>query len=114
MEKLVKIFKALGDKSRLRIVKMLQHKSLCVCEITAILGLATPTVSKHLSILKEAEIIKDLKNGRWVDYSLNKNVINIYLIGLFPLLSYWLENDEQAKSDAEKINTVNREKLCSY
>ena len=113
MEKLVKIFKALGDRNRLRIVKMLQRRSLCVCEITAILSLATPTVSKHLSILKEAGIIKDLKNGRWVEYSLNKDKMSPYLMGLFPLLSYWLEDDEQIKLDAERIKTVNREKLCS-
>ena len=113
MDKLVRIFKALGDKNRLRIVKMLQRKSLCVCEITAILSLATPTVSKHLSILKGAGIIKDMRNGKWVDYSLNKNGINLYWMGLIPFLAYWLENDEQVMADAEKINTVSREELCS-
>ena len=61
MEKLIKIFKALGDKNRFRIVKMLQQRSLCVCEITAVLELATSTVSKHLSLLKEAEIITEAR-----------------------------------------------------
>lgn len=112
MEKLIKIFKALSDKNRLRIVKMLQQKSLCVCEITTILGLAISTVSKHLSILKEAGIIIDIKDGKWVNYHLNKNVKNIYLTGLLPLTSYWLNDDEQIMADAEKLKTTCRVNLC--
>ena len=112
MEKLVKIFKALGDKNRLRIVKMLQQKSLCVCEITAILGLATSTVSKHLSILKEAEIIGDVKDGKWVDYYLNTNAKNIFIRGLLPLITNWLNDDEKVKSDLEKMKNIDRFDLC--
>lgn len=71
MEKLVKIFKALGDWNRLCIVKILQQRSLCVCEITAILELAISTASSHLSILKKAEIIyvKKMANG-WITNSI--------------------------------------------
>jgi len=112
MDKLVKILKALGDKNRLRIVKMLQQKNLCVCEITAVVGLAVSTVSNHLSILKHAEIIGDMKDGKWVEYYLNTNAKNIFINGLLPLLSYWLNDDEQIISDREKIMTVCREKLC--
>ncbi len=110
MEKLVKVFKALGDKNRLRIVRMLQCKSLCVCEITAVLGLATPTVSRHLSVLKEANLIKDFKNGRWVDYSLNEDSLDIHLI---QLLADRLQTDGQAQADIEKISTISRDQICS-
>jgi ArsR family transcriptional regulator len=112
MEKLVKIFKALGDKSRLRIVKMLQQRSLCVCEITAVLELATSTVSAHLSLLKEANIIADRKDGKWVDYYLNTGTNNLFITGLLPLVSYWLNDDEQVKSDLEKLKTTDRIELC--
>ena len=112
LNKIVKIFKALGDKNRLRIVKMLQHKSLCVCEITAILGLAVSTVSNHLHILKNADIIKDSKDGKWVEYCLNKRTKNVFLGGILPLISFWLNDDVQVKSDLNKIKKVNREKLC--
>jgi len=112
MEQLIKIFKALADKNRLRIVKMLQQKNLCVCEITAILGLATSTVSKHLSILKEAKIIGDIKDGKWVDYYLIKGGRNIYLAGLLPLIFFWLNDDTQIKSDVKKLKTTRREDLC--
>ena len=112
MNQLVKIFKALGDKNRLRIVKMLQQKSLCVCEITAILELATSTVSRHLSLLRDAEIIGDRKDGKWVDYYLNTRSKNIFISGLLPLISYWLNDDQQVKSDLEKLTKSNRSDLC--
>jgi ArsR family transcriptional regulator len=112
MDKLVKIFKALGDKNRLRIVKMLQQRPLCVCEITAVLALATSTVSKHLSLLKDAEIIADRKDGKWVEYYLNTSSKNIFVTGLLPLISYWLNDDDQVKSDREKLKTTNRMELC--
>ncbi|MBN2103259.1 winged helix-turn-helix transcriptional regulator [bacterium] len=57
MKEPIIVLKALSDKNRIRILKMLEKKSLCVCEITAILGLAVSTISKHLSILKEANLI---------------------------------------------------------
>ena len=112
MEKLVKMFKALGDKNRLRIVKMLQQRSLCVCEITAVLQLATSTVSKHLSILKAAELIIDTKDGKWVDYHLNRQGSNIFLSGLLPLLAYWLNADDQVRNDLARLKTVDRNVLC--
>lgn len=112
MDKLIKIFKALGDKGRFRIIKMLQQRSLCVCEITAVLELATSTVSKHLSVLKDAEIISDSKDGKWVEYYLNTYPKNIFLTGLLPLISYWLNDDEQVKSDREKLKSTDRVDLC--
>ena len=112
MDKLVQILKALGDKNRLRIVKMLQQKKMCVCEITAVIGLAVSTVSNHLSILKGAEIIGDMKDGKWVEYYLKTKTKNIFVVGLLPLISFWLNDDEQIKSDLKKIKIVNREKLC--
>ena len=112
MDKLVKIFKALGDWNRLRIVKMLQCRSLCVCEITAVLELATSTVSRHLSILKEAEIITDKKDGKWVDYHLVTNPKNIFVTAFLPLITFWLNDDEQVKSDLEKLKSTDRIELC--
>ena len=112
MDKLVKIFKALGDKNRLRIVKMLQQRSLCVCEMTAVLELATSTVSAHLSLLKEAEFIYDEKDGKWVDYHLNTQSKNLFVTGLLPLITFWLNDDEQVKSDLEKLKTTDRIELC--
>jgi ArsR family transcriptional regulator len=72
MNDLVTIFKALSDETRLRVIKLLEHGELCVCDITAALDMVQPKVSFHLSSLKEAGLIKDRKSGKWIHYSLNE------------------------------------------
>ena len=72
MEELTTIFKALSDETRLRIIKLLEKGELCVCDITAALDMVQPKVSFHLSTLKEAGLIKDRKQGKWIHYSLNE------------------------------------------
>ncbi|MBF0555767.1 MAG: metalloregulator ArsR/SmtB family transcription factor [Nitrospirae bacterium] len=67
---MVKLFGALSDETRLRIIKLLEMGELCVCDITAALDMSQPKVSFHLSILKEAGLIRDRKDGKWVYYSL--------------------------------------------
>ena len=71
MNDLIMIFKALSDETRLRIIKLLAQGELCVCDITAALDLVQPKVSFHLSALKEAGLIRDRKQGKWIHYSLN-------------------------------------------
>jgi len=71
MEELSKIFKALSDETRLRIIKLLEQGELCVCDIVAALDMVQPKVSFHLSTLKEAGLLKDRKQGKWIHYSLN-------------------------------------------
>lgn len=65
-----KIFKALGDETRLRILKMLEVKKMCVCEITSIIGSSMPTVSNHLKILKEAGLVEQDRDEKYMNYSI--------------------------------------------
>lgn len=65
-----KLFKALADETRLRILKLLQLREMCVCEVMVALGLTQPTASHHLGILENAGLVKDRKEGKWVFYSL--------------------------------------------
>lgn len=65
-----KVFKALGDETRLKILAILNRKEMCVCEIMAALNLTQPTASHHLMILENAGIVKDRRDGRWVFYSI--------------------------------------------
>jgi len=71
VQEVLNIFKALSEETRLRIVKLLEHGELCVCDIVAALDTIQPKVSFHLSTLKEAGLIKDRKQGKWVHYSIN-------------------------------------------
>ena len=60
MKDFVKVMKALSDPNRAKILKMLQHKTMCVCEMQAALQIAQPSVSKHLRILEEADLVGTL------------------------------------------------------
>ena len=70
MRAFMAITKALADENRIRILAALEGKELCVCQLIALLGLAPSTVSKHISVLRQAGLLQWRKEGRWVLYSL--------------------------------------------
>jgi len=109
MRKTTQLFKALADQNRLRILLMLCEKELCVCEITEVIQLAPSTVSKHLSILRNTDLIVDRKCGRWINYSLNPRIHN----QLIDFLQNELKSDSIYLSDITKIKTVDRHLLCN-
>jgi len=113
MRPLLKIFKALSDANRLRILKMLEVKPLCVCEITEVLQLANSTVSKHLSILRDAELVLDNKDGKWVNYGLNTNIDDNIKNQILFLIKNGLVNDKVILNDLDKVKTVDRSKICA-
>jgi ArsR family transcriptional regulator, arsenate/arsenite/antimonite-responsive transcriptional repressor len=65
-----RLFKALGDETRLRIVALLSHGELCVCHLQEALGLSQPAVSRHLGVLRAAGVVADRRGGKWVYYRL--------------------------------------------
>ena len=113
MRKLAKTFQALSDSNRIRILKMLEVRPLCVCEITEILQLANSTVSKHLSILRDADFITDEKDGKWVNYSLNSDKSTDYVNKLLPLISEWLPDDQMVTNDQTRVSEIDRNIICS-
>jgi ArsR family transcriptional regulator len=112
MRELIKVLKAVSDKNRMRILKMLGQKKMCVCEMAAVLGIAQPSVSKHLSILKDAGLIEDERNLQWIDYSLCKEKINKYAPVLQSNIRNWLNSDPIIKQDLKKMKTLSRKELC--
>jgi ArsR family transcriptional regulator len=65
-----KVFKALADSTRLRILGLLSSREMCVCEVMVALDLTQPTASHHLRILENVGLVKDRKEGKWVFYSI--------------------------------------------
>ena len=65
-----RLFKALGDETRLRMVALLSHGELCVCHLQEALGLSQPNVSRHLAVLRAAGIVEDRRDGKWIHYRL--------------------------------------------
>ncbi|MBN2102921.1 winged helix-turn-helix transcriptional regulator [bacterium] len=112
MEQCLTLFKALSDKNRIRIIKILEKRPLCVCEITTILNLACSTTSKHLSVLKKAKLIFEQKEGKWVNYYLNKATMNPYIKEFLPMVKRWLNDDMIIVRDLRKVDKINRNEIC--
>ena len=72
MQKQIEVFKALGDETRLRILKLLLKRELCVCELEAALDLPQSKVSRHLTVLRAPGLVEDRREGVWIFYSLFK------------------------------------------
>ncbi len=72
MNELSPFFKALCEDVRLKIIALLMPRELCVCEIIEQLNLSQPAVSHHMKILKQAGLVNDRRDGRWIFYSLDK------------------------------------------
>jgi ArsR family transcriptional regulator len=112
MRSFVKVMKALSDPNRVKIIKMLQHKSMCVCEMQAALGVAQPTVSKHLKLLEDAGLVYFRKDGLWVNYHLTDGAVSPYAAALLGNLRHWLEGDPQVAPLLEKLPSICRAEIC--
>lgn len=86
MPDLVRIFKALGDTNRLRIIKTLSERTLCVCDLAKELDISQPTLSHHLKVLRDAGLVKGEKEGQWIYCSVNRELFDDYGIDLERLL----------------------------
>lgn len=112
MKDFVRVMKALSDPGRVKIVKMLQHKTMCVCELQKVLGLAQPTVSKHLKILEEAGLVCSEKEGLWVNYHLTGGDETPYAASLLGNLKHWLENDPEIAEAVKQLPFAKRDEIC--
>ena len=112
MKQLIKVMKALSDPSRVKIVKMLQHRVMCVCEIQAALDLAQSTVSKHLRVLEDADLLRHEKEGLWVNYHLTDGSSSPYVASLLGNLKHWLDDDLEIVHLVEILPSIKREEVC--
>jgi ArsR family transcriptional regulator len=108
----VKVFKALSDPNRIRIVKMLEGRKLCVCEIRDVLGLSTSTVSQHLSVLRDAELIVDSKDGKWVNFHVNDRSDKTFVRSQLALVKSSFTDDAQVLSDRKRVKKADRNSIC--
>ncbi|MBU5677011.1 metalloregulator ArsR/SmtB family transcription factor [Alkaliphilus sp. MSJ-5] len=76
MDNKVELLKALADKNRLLILDMLSCGELCACDIMDGLKLTQPTISHHMKILQQCEIVEGRKEGKWVFYSINRKMVD--------------------------------------
>jgi ArsR family transcriptional regulator, arsenate/arsenite/antimonite-responsive transcriptional repressor len=115
MRDVVTIAKALSDENRVRILAILEGRELCVCQVIELLGLAPSSVSKHLSILKQARLIDGRKHGRWMYYRLADEDVPAVAKDAIGWVLHALRRDKQRAKDAERllqILTIDPEVLC--
>ncbi len=112
MKKFIKVMKALSDPSRVKIIKMLQHKEMCVCEIREAIGIAQSTASKHLKLLEEAGLVVYRKDGLWVNYALSNGSDNPYAASMLGNIRHWLEDDADVAKLSVRVHEIHREQIC--
>jgi len=115
MSLVLDIAAALADASRLRIVMALRRGELCLCQMTALLELATSTVSRHVSILRQAGLVQSRKKGRWVYCRLAGREAPAPVRGALQWVARGLRGEPQVREDARRlagILKIDPEVLC--
>ncbi len=112
MKAFIKVMKALSDPNRVKILKLLQQKTMCVCELRGALQISQPSVSKHLKLLEEAGLVDYKKEGLWVNYYLADGKASPYAASLLGNLKHWLEDDPEISDLVGIVPSLNREELC--
>ena len=115
MKTFIKVMKALSDPNRVKMMKILQDRPLCVCEIKETLGIAQSTASKHLKILEDAELVRSFKDGLWVNYSLADGSGSPYAANMIGNLKHWLASEPEIRElqrilpDIDRLQIVGKE-----
>lgn len=103
-EQVAECHKALADKTRLRILALLNVEELCVCELVEILKMTQPAVSQHMRKLKNAKLVKERRHGQWVFYSLDGSI--------YPFFQSVLETLPDIRSEIEELKKSGRKVAC--
>ena len=106
--KTANIFKALSVETRLRVIKLLEDRELCVCELMQVLDMSQPRISRHLSVLKNAGLVDDRRAGKWVHYSLSKKVNNREVKTVLKSMTLLENNNPTVKKDRENLKKAVR------
>jgi DNA-binding transcriptional ArsR family regulator len=106
MRDFMAITRALADETRVRVLLALQRGELCVCQIVDLMGLATSTISKHMSILKQARLVESRKDGRWMYYRLADDDAPAAVRLALTWVSDSLEADSQVVRDKQALARI--------
>ena len=116
MFEFLNITKALAEENRLRILLALEDQELCVCQLIELLKLAPSTVSKHVSILRQARLVNGRKDGRWIFYQQAGDSSPVEVKEAIAWVKKSLSRNERIRQDSKclkEILKIDREVLCS-
>ena len=111
----VAIAKALSDPNRVRILLALRHGELCVCQLVELLGIASSTISRHLSILDRAYLVRGRREGRWAYYSRGGVTAPDAVRATLDWIDTTAGVSPTAREDADRLAEITRispEELC--
>jgi ArsR family transcriptional regulator, arsenate/arsenite/antimonite-responsive transcriptional repressor len=106
MWQFMSVVKALADENRVRAILALREKELCLCQIIEFLGLAASTVSKHMSILKQARLVDTRKSGRWVFYRLTDDKSSPEIQDAMNWLFRSVSSDPSVRWDERRLKKI--------
>ena len=112
MQELVRTFKALGDETRIRLLKLLEQRELCVCELMQVLNMTQSRISRNLGILKNAGLVKDRRDGLWVHYSFNEEA-KPQIQRLLQILKDSCNDDKTIVKDITALSKAKRLSQCN-
>ncbi|MFA5362371.1 MAG: metalloregulator ArsR/SmtB family transcription factor [Candidatus Omnitrophota bacterium] len=104
------LLKALADKNRLRIIKLLEARTLCVCELAYVLGITQPSVSRHLRKLRSAGLVECAQDHFWTNYYLKQGDETVKT--LLACFKRHLDGNRVVKADRAKLKRAGRIKQC--
>jgi ArsR family transcriptional regulator len=108
MRDFVKLFKALSDETRIRILKVLLQRECCVCEVMQALDISQSRASRNLGILEDAGFIKSRRDGLWIVYSIDGQKMNSYVAPLIELLRGSMVNEGTIVQDKKRLSRAMR------
>jgi ArsR family transcriptional regulator len=108
---IVKIFRALSDPTRLRIMLLLRRRDLCVCELMYILRMEQSRVSHHMRVLRDAGIAEDVREGRWIIYRIAAEAGGLVGELTAGVLRERIETSGEAKADVLKLEACVRDNI---
>jgi ArsR family transcriptional regulator len=111
MKDVVRIFKALADPTRLRIMLLLRRRELCVCELMFVLQMEQSRVSHHMRVLRDAGIAEDLREGRWIVYRVPEEAKPLLEGILTGALRERIERSGEAADDVRRLEACIKEDL---
>lgn len=100
------ISKALADPKRIRIILALSQRECCLCQLTELLQLSPSTVSKHLSILRQADLIRSRREGKWIHCSLPGEEASPASREALAWVISFAGESEQARKDARRLKEI--------
>jgi len=111
MKKSVKILKALSDPTRLRIVILLLERNLCVCELLFILDMEQSRISHQLRILRDAELVEDIRDGKWIVYTIPNEIRKKLEPLLFSFFGEDLLQSDIIKQDKDNLKVCQKKQI---